>query len=1009
MAFGKDLSGAVFEFYTPRYQSGELRVVSFRGKEQVSRLYSFDVVLAGSGVDVATIESDLLGERAHLRIAHGSDAARSVHGIIRKIEVEGLSGGGDAQHRFRVRIAPRLHLLKHSKTSRVFQQLTVQQVVDQILGQWRVERHWNLLGKLGQREYCVQYRESDLRYVKRLLAEEGIFFWFEHPHEDDGQEVVVFADSAELCGPIAGDPELAFRDSSGMVEREADVRRFRVADAVRPGSILHTEFDFKRPLLDLRASASTPKGTLPSGVGGLAALASEARGATPGLPDLPTIGDRAAMGGRATDLAASAAARAPGVDQPPSMPGGHDLASTPLGPAALGQGGVPGLDALAGLEAVRAQLTGGSGGGLLSLRQPLMGLMPDGASDEARMRIYEHEGQLEDAGIDDRAARRELEQHRAQARVSAGESRCRRLLPGHWLQLRGTAIQVHEGRYTLLRVEHEGHHPEGTADATGVEHDVYANRFWCVPADVPCRPRRPRRALQQVLETATVVGPSAHDIHTDVHGRVKVQFHWDLEGRYNENSSCWVRPMQSWAGAGWGFQFLPRVGMEVLVMFIGGDVDRPMVVGSSYNAANTPPFPLPREKTKSGIRSQSTVGGHGYNELSFEDRKDREQIFVRAQRDLEEAVGHDHNTTVRHNQTIRVGGNQTSQVEGAQFGVVGGNRVDMVSGDCVASITGDNRTSVERSDTRRVRRDATAEVGSDDMTSVGGNQIISVAGEQHTVIRGAVDTLIGDEESSGGARTAVWGDYRTSSSADIVLDGATSVTLKCGNSSIVLKEDEIVLASPKLRLWASEEVAVEGAGATLGLDGDAALMGEVTELHSSGAAVELDSNATLVGGKVRLRSGSGEQAAATSQEEVDERMRTVELTLLDGAGAPHANCRYQLLVAGLRLKGSTDGGGGLRQQVPADARAGRLLFWAEDGSREEVHLDIDQLPPTDTPRGALMRLRNIGFYTGDVGDGDDLDEPGRNALLAFQHDQGLDPTGELDGPTRSKLDEVGSR
>src|SRR5262249_50896037 len=142
------------------------------------------------------------------------------------------------------------------------------------------------------------------------------------------------------------------------------------------------------------------------------------------------------------------------------------------------------------------------------------------------------------------------------------------------------------------------------------------------------RPERPR----QVAESAVVVGPPGHEIHTDEHGRVKVQFHWDLEGKRNDQSSCWLRVSQAWAGAGGGAIFLPRVGMEVLVTFLGGDLDRPIVTGCVYNATHPHPFHLPESKVKSGWLTRSTPNGHGGNELSFLDEHGSEEIHVRAER-----------------------------------------------------------------------------------------------------------------------------------------------------------------------------------------------------------------------------------------------------------------------------------------------------------------------------------------------------------------------------------------
>src|SRR5262249_50945321 len=152
------------------------------------------------------------------------------------------------------------------------------------------------------------------------------------------------------------------------------------------------------------------------------------------------------------------------------------------------------------------------------------------------------------------------------------------------------------------------------------------------------------------------------------------QFHWDLEGKRDEHASCWIRTSQAWAGTGWGFQFIPRIGMEVLVSFVGGDLDRPMVTGRVYNGVPPPSHPLPKSKSRSGIRTQSTLGGGGYNEIAFEDLKGAEQFYVHAQKDLDEVVENDHTLGVRANERIDVRGTRSDTVGGDEAHVVGGHR-----------------------------------------------------------------------------------------------------------------------------------------------------------------------------------------------------------------------------------------------------------------------------------------------------------------------------------------------
>jgi type VI secretion system secreted protein VgrG len=243
-------------------------------------------------------------------------------------------------------------------------------------------------------------------------------------------------------------------------------------------------------------------------------------------------------------------------------------------------------------------------------------------------------------------------------------------------QLAVAGSHVPEQRYVVTRVEHEGVAPEellqGTHDDPRVT-DRYKNRFQCVPVETPWRPSRnaPRPVIAG-LQTALVVGPAGEEIYTDEHGRIRVQFHWDRHGRRDAHSTCWIRVIQGpWSGAGWGFQFIPRVGMEVAVSFLDGDPDRPVVTGALYNGQNRVPHALPAEKTRSAIRTQSSPNSQGYNELRFEDRAGAEEVYVHAQRDLVEEVLHCHST--------RVGATQQNVVLASQVERVG-HDVDVVVG-----------------------------------------------------------------------------------------------------------------------------------------------------------------------------------------------------------------------------------------------------------------------------------------------------------------------------------------
>jgi type VI secretion system secreted protein VgrG len=236
------------------------------------------------------------------------------------------------------------------------------------------------------------------------------------------------------------------------------------------------------------------------------------------------------------------------------------------------------------------------------------------------------------------------------------------------------------GSYVVTSLTHSAH--EGGTFETGEDETAqYTNFFRCIPAAAKFRPlRNTPKPLMQGCQTAFVTGPSGEEIYTDKYGRIKVQFHWDREGKYNEKTSCWIRVAQEWAGKKWGTMFLPRIGQEVIVDFLEGDPDQPIITGRVYNASSMPAYALPDEKTKSYIKSNSSKGGGGFNELRFDDKAGSEQIFIHAEKNkdirvkevLKEWIGKDSHLIIKHDQLEKVEGDKHQQVTGDKNEKVGG-------------------------------------------------------------------------------------------------------------------------------------------------------------------------------------------------------------------------------------------------------------------------------------------------------------------------------------------------
>jgi type VI secretion system secreted protein VgrG len=267
------------------------------------------------------------------------------------------------------------------------------------------------------------------------------------------------------------------------------------------------------------------------------------------------------------------------------------------------------------------------------------------AFDQADFEVYDYPGLYNVAGTGTALARARMESMHGQAEEIEAETNARGLFPGGLFTLQNHKRDDQNREYLVTGATYR---IDGGGYASGGATPEFSCTFTAVGKEHSYRP--PRTLVKPVVQgpqTAMVVGKSGEEIWTDKYGRIKVQFHWDRDGKDDENSSCWVRVQQAWAGKSWGAVFIPRIGMEVVVSFLEGDPDRPLVTGCVYNGDAMPPYALPDEQTKSTIKTNTSKGGGGFNEIRFEDKKDSEEIFVQAEKDF--------NRVVKNNDTLKVG------------------------------------------------------------------------------------------------------------------------------------------------------------------------------------------------------------------------------------------------------------------------------------------------------------------------------------------------------------------
>ncbi|MCB9761679.1 MAG: type VI secretion system tip protein VgrG [Alphaproteobacteria bacterium] len=373
----------------------------------------------------------------------------------------------------------------------------------------------------------------------------------------------------------------------------------------------------------------------------------------------------------------------------------------------------------------------------------------DGEDPNTDLEIYTYPGDYVEGDLGAELARLRLEQLQVDRRVLEGDSDARRLCPGFRVELEDHPHADLNREWLLTQVTHTGAQPAPDTTHEDGAINRYTNLFQAIPSDTPFRPphRTPKPRIYG-LQTAIITGPSGEEIHTDAFGRVKVKFHWDRLNPADDTSSCWVRVSQGWAGARWGMMVLPRIGQEVIVQFLEGDPDRPLVTGRVYNGDNPTPYPLPDERTRSTWKSESSPGGGGFNELRFEDKAGSEEIFIHGQKDWTIAIENDKNQTVGNNETLSVGNDRSVSVGNNESRTIGNDQTQDVGNNQTLSVGVDQAETIGSNQTLDVGSNQSITVGADQTMSVGANRSLSV-GSNEDITVGSNQTLgVGADQSN---------------------------------------------------------------------------------------------------------------------------------------------------------------------------------------------------------------------------------------------------------------------
>jgi len=538
----------------------------FRGCEAISQLFNFQVHLLTEAANEIQFDR-ILGQNVTVELRLNNQEKRYFNGLVKRFS----QGGRDETFvHFSAEIVPKLWLLTKKVRSRIFQHLTVPDVLRQLFAGFDVS--YELSATYYQRDYCVQYRETDFNFVSRLMEEEGIYYFFKH---SDGGHQMVVADVATRHPTVAGQSSVIYDEVSGGGREDLRITAWEKSQELRSGQYTLWDHCFELPGKNLEAKQK--------------------------------ISDSVTVGKVTHKLSA----------------GGNDKLEIYDYPGGYAQR-FDGID------------RNGS-------PQPrdLQDILPDS----------------------ERTVKVRMEEEAAASLEIEGGSNCGQFVAGHTFMLKRHFDG--DGQYALTHVEHDAH-LDGDYRSSQAPAFTYENRFTCIPGALPYRPpRMARRPLIAGIQTATVVGPQGEEIFCDKYGRVKVQFHWDREGKKDPNSSCWLRVAQVWAGKGWGAFFWPRIGHEVVVVFEEGDPDQPLIVGSVYNAENMPPYQLPKKKVFAGLKSATHKGipSKDFNGIIFNDQTGHEHLSLHSE--------HNMSFNSEYDKMIHAGRHKGERVAGASIMTVG--------------------------------------------------------------------------------------------------------------------------------------------------------------------------------------------------------------------------------------------------------------------------------------------------------------------------------------------------
>ncbi|MCL2779670.1 MAG: contractile injection system protein, VgrG/Pvc8 family [Polyangiaceae bacterium] len=935
-----------FELVAGPFVSHELRVVAFHGEERINDIFEYNVTFATS-VPAEELYPAVDGEPACLTIKAPGHEPRIIQGIVVAFEPLGhISTQSESETlAYNLTIVPRLWLLKNQRRNRAFQDRTPQQIIEEVLADSGIQStycNWRIRPTdYAPLPFVLQREETDYEFFCRVLADAGIFFYFEHA---SGTLDTMLAGAGGIAGMMAGAASqvggapgaamgvlgkaakmltmLNFGDEPGHVVAVAPMAAANQAIGQAAKEILDP---LKGPFPPASFWDAEPCDTL---------QVDDGHGAQTDEECIYRFGLRKAIRPKSVRLLEwDVKASLPWEKAAKMDP--FDLTLKPKIGVSMGPGG----------PKVKANVDFG-----LDIDSPTIKasyLQEDFYQLDTLLRAYPKPEQR---------AKRELERLRRDYLVGRGQSDCRRLGAGYRFRVGSHPVKGLNIEYTVTELLSDGVHP----DFAGETHPVYRNTFACIPSKFAPRPPRPDKRPKLGLELATVVDLGAETVtptlNTNECAYVHVKFKWDIyddarirdsiayssQQKPHSHTAIRVPVLQAWAGNGYGCQFIPREGMDVLIGFLGGQGERPVVLGCLYSERNVLPnggnkYQLQNaiQHQRTGIVTKTRPTNGNWSEITLDDHRGHEVINVRAARDLNEEVLHDETVHVGNDKREDVDNNAQIEIGNDASVEVGNNRATHIGSNESLAVDGDRSTTVDG--------DVSEDVGGDAEVNVTGNVEATfendvterVFGDKVVVVGSGADD---EKEPAPSLDISVDGQLRTFSKKRTEVVAEEGIAFRCGDSRIHLKKDGILLEGPKIVLRGGD-VSMSGDKFSTAFENAKLTADEVT-VASGEASLKLTSEATLQGSKVHLGSGGGDKEKADdlkydSPQSEKEPKSQVLVHLHSHSGChPLANRPYRISGPGLEgQEGVTDDKGLVELH---QILAGDYLIEV-DGIKEWVH------------------------------------------------------------------------